>query len=472
MASPGAPTDSGAFPEGMGQQGKRNIIIIGGGIMGCTTAYFLTRHPNYKPSQYQITLLEANAIASGASGKAGGLLGLWAYPECLVPLSYRLHRELAEEHGGAERWGYRRVECGSIRAVVKGVDDDQSKAKVPTSPQPKLDHNQPDPSPPPLPIQNTTTAQDENEDKDWEKLPKQAADASDLLKRSLLPQDLDWIDASLVDSYEEMGSEGRAETAQVHPFLFTTSMAQLAKESGVDIRLGAKVTKISFDKTRVQSVEYEQRQTGETARIEADDSTDVVITAGPWTGRLFPPTRIHGIRAHSVVFDADVSPYAVFTQIQLPAGFMPEHRVRKGQKKRHRTRVDPEVYARPNGEVYACGETDSSIPLPETSDLVQADADQCDDLVAYFGTISPALKAAAVKERNACYIPQHMRFGKEMEPIVGQTSVPGLWVASGHTCWGIQNGPATGYLMAEMLMEGGKASSANIDKLNPERFRV
>lgn len=121
--------------------------------------------------------------------------------------------------------------------------------------------------------------------------------------------------------------------------------------------------------------------------------------------------------------------------------------------------------------LLALGETDSSVPLPETSDLVQADESQCDDLVAYFGTISPALKAATVKEKNACYIPQHIRFGKETDPIVGQTSVPDLWVASGHTCWGIQNGPATGYLMAEMLLDG-KATSANIDKLDPERFRV
>src|SRR5689334_4287322 len=91
----------------------------GGGIVGCTTAYFLTRHPSFDPALHSITLLEASSIAAGASGKAGGLLGLWAYPQCLVPLSYRLHRELATEHGGAERWGYRRVGCGRVSAVVK-----------------------------------------------------------------------------------------------------------------------------------------------------------------------------------------------------------------------------------------------------------------------------------------------------------------------------------------------------------------
>merc|ERR1712137_579541 len=95
-------------------QQKRNIVIIGGGIIGSTTAYFLSHHPNFNKERDSITLLEATKIAGGASGKAGGLLALWAYPNCIVPLSYKLHQELAEKHGGAERWGYRAVHCGQV----------------------------------------------------------------------------------------------------------------------------------------------------------------------------------------------------------------------------------------------------------------------------------------------------------------------------------------------------------------------
>jgi len=50
---------------------RKNIVIIGGGIIGCTTAYFLTRHPSFDPAKHTITLLEASKIAGGASGKAG-----------------------------------------------------------------------------------------------------------------------------------------------------------------------------------------------------------------------------------------------------------------------------------------------------------------------------------------------------------------------------------------------------------------
>ena len=117
------------------------------------------------------------------------------------------------------------------------------------------------------------------------------------------------------------------------------------------------------------------------------------------------------------------------------------------------------------------GEPDSTIPLPETADLVQTDPSQCDDLVSYISTISPTLRAAPVKARQACYLPRHMRFGDERGPLVGPTSVKGLWIAAGHTCWGIQNGPATGYLMAEWILEG-KAKSANISKLDPRTFKI
>ncbi|KAK4110654.1 FAD dependent oxidoreductase [Canariomyces notabilis] len=447
---------------------KKNIVIVGGGIIGCTTAYFLTRHPKFNPALHTITLLEATAIAAGASGKAGGLLALWAYPGCLVRRSYELHRKLAADHNGAERWGYRRVGCGSLEAIVKTTDI-KPRAYEPKPPLKGGENGVNDE----LPIQSVAT--DQEEDRDWEKLPKQDEKAADLLKESPLPSDLDWIDGSLVQYYQEMGRPGCTETAQVHPFHFTTALAELAREKGVDIRLRAKVTKINDDKSDgVQSVEYEDRETGETRTI--DNVTDVVVAAGPWTGKILPRTRVEGLRAHSVVFEADVSPYAVFTDIQLPPDYVPDHRAAKNQKRRHRGHVDPEIYARPNKEVYACGEPDSSIPLPPTADLVQTDLAQCDDLIAYIGTISPALASAPVKARQACYLPRHMRFGEERGPLIGQTSVKGLWVAAGHTCWGIQNGPATGDLMAGMIF--GDVSDdwgpdlKDLEKLDPRRFKV
>lgn len=453
---------------------------IGGGIMGCTTAYYLTRHPKFDPALHSITILEATSIAAGASGKAGGLLALWAYPACLVPLSYRLHAELAREHGGPERWGYRRVACGTLTAAATDEDLERAEAAraktvatlngnanpvesqtaaLPDAPAGGDVKAEP-------PIQN---ADGEEKSKDWEKLPKQNEEAASSLKDSPLPADLDWIDSSLIKSYTEMGMAGTRETSQVHPFYFTTAMAELAKEKGVDIKLMSKVTQINHSKAGIRSVEYEDRE-AQSSRI-IDGVTDVVVSAGPWTGKVLPRTKVEGLRAHSVVFEADVSPHAVFTDIQLPTDWAPEHRASKGQRRKHKGNVDPEIYARPGGEVYACGEPDRNVPLPETADLVQTDRDQCDDLASYIATVSPRLAAAPLKARQACYLPRHIRFSEEHSPLVGPTSVPGLWVAAGHTCWGIQNGPATGCLMAEMLFDG-EATSADIRRLDPRKFKV
>ncbi|UKZ46297.1 hypothetical protein TrVGV298_000498 [Trichoderma virens] len=410
---------------------KRNIVIVGGGIIGCTTAYYLTRHSKFNPALHTITLLEAApSVATGASGKAGGLLGLWAYPVSLVPLSYGLHAELAAEHDGANRWGYRKLKCGSIEAVV-------TKKKLGERQKSAGEHG-----------------------KEWEKLPKQDEAAMELLQDEELPADLDWIDREVVRGWAEMGSPGATETAQVHPFHFTTSIAELARKGG---RFHQNECK------GVEGVEYLDRTTNETNKIT--DVTDIIVAAGPWTGRVLPRSKVEGLRAHSVVYDVDVSAYAVFTDIELPSDFIPEHRAKLGQKRQHRGRVDPEIYARPFGEAYACGEPDSVVPLPETADQVQFDEAYCDDIISYFATVSPVLAAAPIKAKQACYLPRHIRFGQESGPLIGPTVTPGLWVAAGHTCWGIQNGPGTGKLMSEYIFDG-EAKSANVASLDPRKFKV
>ncbi|KAI2473830.1 FAD dependent oxidoreductase [Annulohypoxylon bovei var. microspora] len=391
-----------------------NPELSGGGVIGTTTAYYLTRHPDYNTAIHHITLLEATSIAAAASGKAGGLLGQWAYPSCLVPLSYRLHAELAAEHNGAERWGYRRLGCGQLSASVvskatRGTARTRKKSSLGV-------------------VAKRESERDDDGQVEWQKLPKQDEKASSLLRDSVLPKDLDWINGSLVREYAEMGLPGFTETAQVHPYQFTTSMAALARRGGAEVRVSAKVTGIGLNKS----------------------STAV----------------------SSVVFAADVSPYAVFTDIRLPADWVPAHRAARGERRRrHRGNVDPEIYARPGGEVYACGEPDESAPLPDTADLVQCDDAQCDDLVSYIATVSPVLAAARVAAKQACYLPRHMRFGRESAPLVGATGVRGLWVASGHTCWGIQNGPATGKLMSEFIFDG-EATSADVAELDPRRYKV
>ncbi|KAI1811908.1 FAD dependent oxidoreductase [Poronia punctata] len=465
----------------------RHIVIIGGGIIGATTAYYLTRHSSYNPLIHHITLVEATSIAAGASGKAGGLLGLWAYPMCLAPLSYRLHADLAAEHDGPTRWGYRRLECGQIAATVgdrgsKPKGKSRAKTRRSTSSRANRGSEQKrysagTPMPIPEEKEHATLPHEvvepsfeaetrgQLDEKDWEKLPKQDEAATQLLRKSVLPADLDWIDGDLVEEYDVMGLEGYTETAQVHPYQFTTSIAELARSAGVEIRLDAKVTGIGPGRGMFKAVEYIDRVTGSLRTIQG--VTDVVVAAGPWTGSILPQSKVDGLRAHSVIFEADVTPYAVFTNIDLPASWKPSHR----QRRIHKGTVDPEIYARPGREVYACGETDPSVPLPETADFVQVDEAQCDDMVAYIGTVSAVLKSAPVTAKQACYMPRHMRRGQDNTPLVGATAVEGIWIAAGHTCWGIQNAPATGKLMSEFIFDG-VATSADVAELDPKQFGI
>ncbi|KAL8855022.1 MAG: hypothetical protein Q9221_000219 [Calogaya cf. arnoldii] len=67
--------------------------VPGGGVIGCSTAYFLTLHALYNPKIHSVVILEASKIAGGSSGKAGGLLAEWATPKCLAPLSFKTHAQ-------------------------------------------------------------------------------------------------------------------------------------------------------------------------------------------------------------------------------------------------------------------------------------------------------------------------------------------------------------------------------------------
>ncbi|EEQ91589.1 hypothetical protein RJZ56_006018 [Blastomyces dermatitidis] len=414
---------------------ERHIVVIGGGIIGCSAAYFLTRHPSYDPSRHKITILEATEIAGGASGKAGGLLALWAFPSSIVPLSYRLHAELAREHNGKERWGYREVNCGQLAAQGRpwtvNKPGDNNSAEAPQDPGAAVS------------------------------LQKRGEEAMKELKSAGFPRDLDWFDAEALKSYEEMSGSG--ETAQVHPYLFTTSMAQLAEDKGARVVLG-QVTNIKHSKDAVQSVTYTEKETGASHSIPA---TDVVIAAGPWTRNIFPRAPISALRAHSVVVrpTRPVSAYTLFTELALPAGFGSLSGAGKG-KVRPRV-VSPEIYARPDDTVYACGEGDTLVPLPDTTADVEVDPARCQDIIDSIGSVSKALREGDVITRQACYLPnvEIARAG----PLIGHVGIKGLFMATGHTCWGIQNAPGTGKLISEFVFEG-EAKSASIARLDPRKF--
>lgn len=290
-------------------------------------------------------------------------------------------------------------------------------------------------------------------------LPKRDKAAMQRLTAHGVPKDLDWISPDSMKGYSQMGTPET--TAQVHPYQFTTSMAQLAEEKGVKIVLGS-VTDIDRSGGSVKSVTYKDKETSETHTIPA---TDVIISAGPWTKDIYPPAPISAMRAHSVTIKSKtpISPYALFTEIALPANFGRTDQFVKS-KRPHGKTVTPEIYARPGDEAYCCGEGDTLVPLPKTSAEVVTDESRCQDIIDYVSSISDELRDGEVTVRQACYLPSN-RAGNG-HPLIGETGVKGLLMATGHTCWGIQNGPGTGKLISEFVFDGN-AKSANIGSLDP-----
>jgi hypothetical protein len=234
-----------------------------------------------------------------------------------------------------------------------------------------------------------------------------------------LPDDLLWVKENLTQSYSPMAPEGA--TAQVHPYLFTTSMLDLAKEKGVQSISGT-VTSIIQSGGKVAGVKYSETSQSTSKTLAA---TDVIVCGGAWSPTLIPGLPIESTRAHSVVIRtapaANIAPYVLFTEITGTGNGV----------------VSPEIYARPDGTVYACGPGDDS-PLPANIDDVPVDLTACENLLKNVSAISDELRAGAVEVRQACFLPVSSIGGG---PIIGEVEniAKGLFVATGHTCWVYSN---------------------------------
>src|SRR5258706_15382890 len=83
-----------------------HVLICGGGVIGASIAFFLSRRG------VKATVIERTGLACAASGKSGGFLARdWCDGSPLAPLarrSFALHADLAERI--ADDWCYRRLD--------------------------------------------------------------------------------------------------------------------------------------------------------------------------------------------------------------------------------------------------------------------------------------------------------------------------------------------------------------------------
>lgn len=258
----------------------------------------------------------------------------------------------------------------------------------------------------------------------------------------------DWVNGP-VKSPSTIGTTQT--TAQVHPQLFTRKVLSTAVEKyGVEVVTG-KLEEVRVEQGRVDSVVLEGGRV-----IEADS---VVLAMGPWSDKLEMLSsvfRVYGTKAHSIVLEPKepnaITPHALFLSYYPSNGG---------------GALDPEVYPRPTGEVYLCGMS-SQVEVPDDPDQVTSNPESIEVLKRVAKTVSSYLNEenAQVKAEQACFLPST----EDGVPVIGEIpGIKGCYVATGHSCWGILNGPATGSALAELIVDG-VATSVDLSRFSPSRF--
>ena len=119
---------------------------------------------------------------------------------------------------------------------------------------------------------------------------------------------------------------------------------------------------------------------------------------------------------------------------------------------------------RPDGTVYICGQ---GCPdrLPEDPKDISPNDEACKRLRTTASELSSTLEQGTLLNSQACYLP----WSPDTKPII--SSIPnyeGAFIATGHGCWGILNGPATGLVMAHLILN--RPPPIDISEFSMARF--
>lgn len=114
-----------------------------------------------------------------------------------------------------------------------------------------------------------------------------------------------------------------------------------------------------------------------------------------------------------------------------------------------------------------CGMS-SEQELPDDPETISGDPASIQVLKRVGRTVSSHLgeAGARVKAEQACFLP----CTDDSVPVIGEIpGINGCYVGTGHSCWGILNGPATGAALAELVMDG-RAGIVDLSRFSPARF--
>jgi glycine/D-amino acid oxidase-like deaminating enzyme len=389
----------------------QQVVIAGGGIIGASSAYFLAQKFGLKP-----VVIEAGHAACSASGKAGGFLALdWCDGNALGPLarkSFALHAELAKTL--PQETGYRRCTTHSIALKLGSRPSNRKINSLPT-----------------------------------------------------------WVDGTEAVSASVIGNE--ESTGQVHPERLTKALLEEVIKKGGVVREHTEIVGLKVNaETRAIEGAY-IKSTGTTTNnndgnqeveVEFLPADSVILSLGVWSQSLqsilattncatLNTSIFSGLKVHSMVLadpEQRTSADALFLAYRGKSGGT----------------LEPEIYPRPDGTVYVCG-VSSEEALPQYAHEISAESAAIKTLKEVATAVSSNFTNAKVLQEQSCFLP----CTDDGLPLIG--AVPGvdkgLYIATGHSCWGILNGPATGLGIAELIVEG-KATSVDLTAFDPARYAI
>ncbi|CEM26891.1 unnamed protein product [Vitrella brassicaformis CCMP3155] len=223
----------------------------------------------------------------------------------------------------------------------------------------------------------------------------------------------EWLDKN-VWANGKLGDEST--TAQVHPRLLTEALLAGATRRGAQLRIG-----------RVEAIEMADDRSVTGVKVDGTviPCEKVVIAMGPWTkeaAKWLALPQIGGQRYHSITMrpKAAISNHCLFIQYH--------NRNRMGG---WRGSEDPEIYPRPDNEVYMCGFPDM-VPVPDDPGAVVPEEEKGQRLKQMADTMSGALQGTSVEGVSCCFLP----LSPDNTPLIGEVpGCNGVYVATGHSCW-------------------------------------
>ncbi|KAL8692462.1 MAG: hypothetical protein Q9218_002530 [Villophora microphyllina] len=404
-------------------------VIIGAGIIGTSAAYYLSQSRTPPPS---IHLVESSPeLFASASGYAAGFLARdWfsGATASLGRLSFDLHRELAKEHNGYEKWGYSRSTATSLVETIGG-----------------------------------------EEEKDWldggtsrAKAAKRIAESDGTQPAWLAPR----------HGRPDIIDKGDG-TAQVDPYELCQFLLAECKNRGVKLHQPAKVINITRDSFgALSSTDIVYNKSPDSFINYNIPCTRLVLAAGAWTPQvfttLFPNSKLNipisSLAGHSLLLRSPHWPppssnivllsnnpqqppcHALFTSDPI------------GQ-------YAPELFSRlPSGHIYIAG-LNGQYPLPKLATERVIDPEAIKTLK---GTAERLLGKGEfkVERESLCFRPVTGRGvpiigpATRKHPTRNKDREDGVWIAAGHGPWGISLSLGTGKVVAEML--DGKETSADV----------